>query len=119
SPVGASASCEKRAYSPVPLHVRPSQSVSLSDPSTCGSRLYGGSTGAFGSCSVWKLCARTSTDHGPDVAASPASRGSDFCDVIARRSAKSAKYVLSDTLFRFQNALSHGANCSVCVHASA
>ena len=41
------------------------QSVSCSVASTCGTRLYGGVTGALGSCSVWKAWARATKVHGP------------------------------------------------------
>ncbi len=83
----------------MPLHVSPSQSYSFITALTCGSMLYGGVTYAagFGSCSVWNACTRASTLNGPYAALSPASCGSVFCDVTAMRSAKSARYVLSDT----------------------
>jgi hypothetical protein len=58
---------------------------------SCGSRLYGGTTGVFGSCSVWKLCARAMNANGPWLYEIAPSRGSVDCDVTAMRSARSAK----------------------------
>ena len=86
----------------MPENVKPGQSTSGSVPRICGTRLYGGVTGAFGSCSVWNFCARASSDSGPNVAAKPPSRGSVVCDVTATRSDRSAKYVSSETLFRLK-----------------
>src|SRR5260221_1300378 len=91
SPVGTSDDCVKCVYCAPPLHVRPAQSVSPIVAFTCGSMVYGGVTGAAGSCSVWNDCTRTDAPKFPQLALRPASCGSVFCDVTAMRSEKSAK----------------------------
>ena len=57
--------------------------------------------GALGSCSVWKFCTRASTDSGPKLPVSPTSCASVDCDVMVTRSARSAKYVSSETRLKF------------------